>query len=72
MGGLVRMYKNFTAIFIVLLLVIQSFVSINQASAAESISINATVGGQQLLEIENGHSVTSNVIFDLLPREQHR
>jgi len=62
------MYKNFTAIFIVLLLVIQSFVSINQASAAEGLSINATVGGQQLLEIENGHSVTSNVIFDLLPR----
>jgi len=61
------MYKYFFAVFLVFLLTVQSFVPINQALAVDGLSINATVGGQQSLEIGRDGKVTTTVTFDLLP-----
>lgn len=49
------------------LLIVQSIVPFNQASAVDGLSINATVGGQQTLEIGRDGKVTTTVTFDLLP-----
>lgn len=61
------MYKHIFTVFLVSLLTIQAFIPINNAAAVDGLSINATVNGEQTLEIEDNGSVTSDVIFDLIP-----
>ncbi len=61
------MFNRIFAIILGIFLLIPSFLPVNKVLAVDGLSINATVGGQQSLEIGDDGKVTTTVMFDLIP-----